>query len=77
MHAEGLSYRGIAVRLDGEGIKPKPGKRWIHTTVKSILERNAADTERDRSRCGAWVRAITRLEELTQHAPICQGERTA
>jgi DNA invertase Pin-like site-specific DNA recombinase len=42
MQAEGMSYRGIAVRLDDEGIRPKRGKRWIHTTVKSILARNAA-----------------------------------
>src|SRR5262245_49767947 len=40
--AEGLSYRGIATRLDGEGIPPKRGKRWIHTTIKSILARSAA-----------------------------------
>ena len=42
MQAEGMSFRGIAVRLDAEGIRPKRGKRWIHTTVKSILARNAA-----------------------------------
>jgi DNA invertase Pin-like site-specific DNA recombinase len=42
LHAEGLSYRGIAARLDEEGIRPKRGKRWIHTTVKTILLRNAA-----------------------------------
>jgi DNA invertase Pin-like site-specific DNA recombinase len=42
LRADGLSYRGIAVRLDREGILPKRGKRWIHTTVKSILARNAA-----------------------------------
>src|SRR5712692_3375468 len=42
LRAEGLSYRGIAVRLDDEGILPKRGKRWIHTTVKSILGRDAA-----------------------------------
>jgi hypothetical protein len=42
LEAEGMSYRGIAVRLDDEGIRPKRGKRWIHTTVKSILARNAA-----------------------------------
>src|SRR5215831_1226188 len=42
MQAEGMSFRGIAVRLDEEGIRPKRGKRWIHTTVKSILARNAA-----------------------------------
>jgi DNA invertase Pin-like site-specific DNA recombinase len=42
MQAEGMSFRGIAVCLDAEGIRPKRGKRWIHTTVKSILARNAA-----------------------------------
>jgi DNA invertase Pin-like site-specific DNA recombinase len=42
MQAEGMSFRGIAVRLDEEGIRPKRGKRWIHTTVKGILLRNAA-----------------------------------
>jgi hypothetical protein len=42
LQADGLSFRGIAVRLDKEGIRPKRGKRWIHTTVKSILARNAA-----------------------------------
>jgi DNA invertase Pin-like site-specific DNA recombinase len=42
LRAEGLSYRGTAVRLDNEGFRPKRGKRWIHTTVKNILSRNAA-----------------------------------
>ena len=42
MRAEGMSFRGIGVRLDEEGIRPKRGRRWIHTTVKSILARNAA-----------------------------------
>jgi DNA invertase Pin-like site-specific DNA recombinase len=42
MQAERMSYRGIALRLDEERIRPKRGKRWIHTTVKSILVRNAA-----------------------------------
>jgi DNA invertase Pin-like site-specific DNA recombinase len=42
LRTEGLSYRGIAVRLDDEGIRPKRGKRWIHTTVRSILARTAA-----------------------------------
>ena len=32
LRAEGLSYRGIAVRLSDEGILPKRGTRWIHTT---------------------------------------------
>jgi DNA invertase Pin-like site-specific DNA recombinase len=39
LRAGGLSYRGIAVRLDAEGIRPKRGRRWIHTTVKNILMR--------------------------------------
>jgi hypothetical protein len=42
LREEGLSYRGIAARLDDEGILPKRGRRWIHTTVKSILTRDAA-----------------------------------
>jgi DNA invertase Pin-like site-specific DNA recombinase len=42
LQADGLSYRAIAVHSDKEGIRPKRGKRWIHTTVKSILARNAA-----------------------------------
>ena len=33
---------GVAIRLDEEGILPKRGRRWIHTTVKGILARNAA-----------------------------------
>ena len=40
LRGEGLSYRGIATRLDREGIRPKRGRRWMHTTVKSILLRN-------------------------------------
>src|SRR5262249_2528001 len=39
--AEGLSYRGIARRLDGAGVRPKRGRRWVHTTVKTILLREA------------------------------------
>jgi site-specific DNA recombinase len=42
LRSEGLSYRGIAARLDGEGILPKRGRPWIHTAVKSILIRDAA-----------------------------------
>jgi DNA invertase Pin-like site-specific DNA recombinase len=42
LRAQGLSYRGIAKRLDGERIRPKRGRRWVHTTVKSILMRNAS-----------------------------------
>jgi len=42
LRAEELSYRVIAVRLDQEGSRPKRGRRWIHTTIKSILARNAA-----------------------------------
>jgi DNA invertase Pin-like site-specific DNA recombinase len=36
------SCRDIARRLESEGILPKRGRRWIHTTVKGILTRNAA-----------------------------------
>jgi DNA invertase Pin-like site-specific DNA recombinase len=42
LREDGLSYRGIAARLDREGILPKRGRRWFHTTVKSILTRDAA-----------------------------------
>jgi DNA invertase Pin-like site-specific DNA recombinase len=42
LRSVGLSYRGIAARLNGEGIQPKRARRWIHTTVKGILARNAA-----------------------------------
>ncbi len=42
LRADGFSYRGIAARLDSEGILPKRGRRWFHTTVKSILTRDAA-----------------------------------
>jgi hypothetical protein len=38
---EGSSYLGIASRMDGEGILPKRGRRWIHTTAIGILARNA------------------------------------
>jgi DNA invertase Pin-like site-specific DNA recombinase len=41
LRAKGWSYRGIATRLDREGIRPKRGRRWAHTTVKSILLRQA------------------------------------
>jgi hypothetical protein len=33
----GLSYRGIATRLDAEGGVPKRGSKWIHTTIEAIL----------------------------------------
>src|SRR6516162_2752582 len=39
LRTEGMSYRGIAARLNSEGILPKRGRRWDHTTVKSILMR--------------------------------------
>jgi DNA invertase Pin-like site-specific DNA recombinase len=42
LQAEGLSYRGIATRLEAECILPKRGRRWAHTTVKSILTRKAS-----------------------------------
>ena len=39
LRGEDMSYRGIAARLNSEGILPKRGRRWDHTTVKSILMR--------------------------------------
>jgi DNA invertase Pin-like site-specific DNA recombinase len=42
LRGEGLAYRGIASRLDGEGILPKRDRRWTHTTVRSILRRSAS-----------------------------------
>src|SRR5262249_25921000 len=42
LQSEGSSYRGIATRLEAEGILPKRGRRWAHTTVKSILTRKAS-----------------------------------
>jgi site-specific DNA recombinase len=42
LRAQGLSYRGIAARLDAEGNFPKRGRKWIHTTIKAILARGAA-----------------------------------
>jgi DNA invertase Pin-like site-specific DNA recombinase len=42
LRAKGLSYRGIATLLDAEGVRPKRGKRWMHTTVKAILLRSAS-----------------------------------
>ena len=41
LRTEGTSFRGIATRLDREGIRPKRGRQWAHTTVKSILLREA------------------------------------
>ena len=41
LRAQGWSHRGIATRLDREGIRPKQGRQWAHTTVKSILLRQA------------------------------------
>jgi DNA invertase Pin-like site-specific DNA recombinase len=38
----GVSYRGIADRLNQEGIAPKRGGRWVHMSVKGILARCAA-----------------------------------
>jgi len=42
LQAEGLFYRGIATRLEAECILPKRGRRWAHTTVKSILSRKTS-----------------------------------
>jgi hypothetical protein len=45
LRSEGMSFRGIASRLDSEGVLPKRGRRWDHTTVKSILNRNTPNPE--------------------------------
>jgi hypothetical protein len=45
LRSEGMSFRGIASRLDGEGIPPKRGRRWDRTTVKSILKRHPSNSE--------------------------------
>jgi DNA invertase Pin-like site-specific DNA recombinase len=42
MRGAGLSYRGIATRLNDEGIATKRGGRWVHMSVKGILERCCA-----------------------------------
>jgi hypothetical protein len=42
LHADGSSYRGTATRLEAEGILPKRGRHWAHTTVKSILSRKTS-----------------------------------
>ena len=43
LRAQGLSCRGIATRLEHEGIRPKRGRRWAHTTIKSVLTGNAGE----------------------------------
>jgi DNA invertase Pin-like site-specific DNA recombinase len=45
LRSDGMSFRGIASRLDREGVPPKRGRRWDHTTVKSILKRNPPNPE--------------------------------
>jgi len=42
MRAAGLSYRKIAARLDADGVAPTRGAKWVHTSVKGILERKAS-----------------------------------
>ena len=41
LHAEGVSFRGIARRLDAANV-PARGSRWFHTTVAHIVRRKAA-----------------------------------
>jgi DNA invertase Pin-like site-specific DNA recombinase len=41
LRSEGRSYRGIARRLHSEDVLPKRGRRWVRTTVKNILMKNA------------------------------------
>jgi hypothetical protein len=42
LRTEGTSFRGIATRMDREGVRPKLGRRWAHTTAKCILLRKAS-----------------------------------
>lgn len=42
MHAEGLSLRAIAAKLDAEGIKPKRGESWHPQTVARVLQRSGS-----------------------------------
>ncbi|MCP4786039.1 MAG: recombinase family protein [Fuerstiella sp.] len=39
LHAEGLSLRAIAKKLDAEGFAAKSGRKWAHTSVASVLRR--------------------------------------
>lgn len=41
MRREGLTYRAIAAELNAGGVPPKRGAQWIHTSVRSILNRAA------------------------------------
>ncbi|MRR07967.1 MAG: hypothetical protein EG828_13755, partial [Deltaproteobacteria bacterium] len=41
--AQGESLRGIAARLNKQGVKPKRGKQWYASAVKSVLERDKGD----------------------------------
>jgi site-specific DNA recombinase len=42
LRASGLSLRKIAAALNREGVPTKEGKPWQHTTIRGILDRNAA-----------------------------------
>lgn len=37
-YVEGLGFTSIAKRLNSDGIKPMRGKRWTHTSIRSIIE---------------------------------------
>ena len=41
LHTEGKSLRGIAELLNARGIKPKRGKRWLHSSVLRIVAQTA------------------------------------
>jgi site-specific DNA recombinase len=41
LHKEGKSLRGIADLLNARGIKPKRGKRWLHSSVLRIVTQTA------------------------------------
>ncbi|HMF12054.1 MAG TPA: recombinase family protein [Gemmataceae bacterium] len=62
LRAEGLSYRGIAARLDADGVRPKRGRRRVHTTVENVLMRNADWLAR-------WVPMCHTLDQ-----PVCRAK---
>lgn len=41
LRAGGMSLRDIATELNTMGVSPKGGKKWVHTSIKSILDRAA------------------------------------
>lgn len=44
MRSRGVSLRGIATKLNQQGVKPKRGQIWYASAVKSVLERERVVT---------------------------------